>query len=136
MTERYCTKTIRVTLPGKPPFIAENLVGLSVAAAHYPDATALEVVDARAIATEDQALRRVAEAARALHPLAAPAGAAGRMRPVLLVLASSAGTAWLIIGAAIVYNGGPLDDFSVSAGLWAGLGGSLAHSFMHRRLYR
>jgi hypothetical protein len=46
MTERYSTKTIRVTLSGKPPFIAENLVGLSVAAAHYPDATALEVVDA------------------------------------------------------------------------------------------
>jgi hypothetical protein len=46
MTERYPTKAIRVTLPGQPPFIAENLVGLSVAAAHYPDAIALEVVDA------------------------------------------------------------------------------------------
>jgi hypothetical protein len=46
MTERYPTKTIRVTLPGKPPFIDKNIVGLSVAAAHYPDAIALEVVDA------------------------------------------------------------------------------------------
>lgn len=57
------------------------------------------------------------------------------MTRAIVVLAISVAAFILILGAFIAANGGPLDSFSVTAGVWAGLGSSLAHSVAHRWYY-